>query len=119
MVRTKCIRIGKKSTKKYIFTQKIQISSNLKQIKRYYKFRLKYPTYCENVIPSNEEKLLLSGILRVLPNRTFEGARVLLMDAGKRWNHKEISIEKMLRGIVLIDQLVVSEPKTQVSNKFS
>lgn len=89
--------------------------STYELLKRFYKFRLNYPRYCQNLLPSNEKKALSSDILIPLSERTPHGCRVLLINAGKKWNTKEITIDEIFRGVMLSLDAAMAEPKTQIA----
>ncbi|XP_053998779.1 alpha-tocopherol transfer protein-like isoform X1 [Hylaeus anthracinus] len=89
--------------------------STFELMKRFYKFRLSHPRYCENLVPSNEKKTLSSEILIPLPERTSNGCRVLLINAGKKWNPKVINIDEIFRAVILSLDAAMAEPKTQIS----
>ncbi|XP_015437052.1 PREDICTED: alpha-tocopherol transfer protein-like [Dufourea novaeangliae] len=84
-------------------------------IKRFYKFRLNNPRYCDSLLPSSETKLLSSEILIPLPDRTAQGCRILLINAGKKWNPKVISLDEIFRAIMLSLDAAMAEPKTQIA----
>ena len=83
-------------------------------MKRFYKFNLNNPRYCLNLVPSNEKKILSSEIVIPLPNRTADGCRLLLINCGKVWNPKVISIDEIFRAVILSTEAAIVEPKTQV-----
>lgn len=84
-------------------------------MKRFYKYRVNYPKYCNNLLPSKEKKVLSSEILVPMPERTPQGCRILLVNAGKKWNPKQISIDEMFRGVMLALDAAMAEPKTQIA----
>ncbi|XP_076167083.1 alpha-tocopherol transfer protein [Ptiloglossa arizonensis] len=89
--------------------------STFELMKRFYKFRLSHPRYCENLLPTLEKKTLSSEILIPLPERTAQGCRVLLINTGKKWNTKLISLDEIFRSVMLSMDAAISEPKTQIA----
>ncbi|XP_076243160.1 clavesin-1 isoform X2 [Calliopsis andreniformis] len=84
-------------------------------MKRFYHYRLGHSRFCKNLLPSNEKKVLSSEILIPLPDRTPEGCRLLLINAGKKWTTKTIGIDEIFRSVMLSLDAAMSEPKTQVA----
>ena len=89
------------------------------QMKRFYKYRVSHPKFCENLYPSNERAVLLSGTLTPFPRRIEEGCRVIVIEGGKRWKPKEVSLDQIFRGGILFLEAAISEPTTQVSRLLS
>ncbi|KAE8740317.1 hypothetical protein FOCC_FOCC014165 [Frankliniella occidentalis] len=56
--------------------------SAYERMQNFFKFKVKYPKYCANLIPSRERNVFEQGILTVFPNRDHLGRRVLLIEAG-------------------------------------
>lgn len=84
-------------------------------IKRYYAFKLKHNDMYDNLVPSREENIFKSNVLTVLPNRDQCGRRILLLELGKKWKHKEVSLDEVFKGCVLFLEAAMLEPETQVS----
>lgn len=93
-----------------IQTREILIS----QLKRYYKFKLNNPRFCLDLLPSNEQKVLISEIAIPLPERTADGCRVILFNTGKQWNPKIITGDEIFRATILLMEAAIIEAKTQV-----
>lgn len=89
--------------------------SGLELMKRFYKFRLNNPRYCDNLVPSVDEKPFAAELVIPLPDRTPDGCRVLLINAGKKWNPKQVSLDNIFRSCMLSLDAAVAEPKTQIS----
>lgn len=93
---------------------------SISQMKKFYKFKLNNPRFCLDLVPSNEQKVLRSDIAIPLPDRTADGCRMILINAGKQWNPKIISGDEILRTTMLLIEMAIFEPKTQVRwRKFS
>lgn len=86
-------------------------------MRRFYSFRLKNPRYCHELVPKNEKNVLVSGILTLLPERS-DGCRVLIIESGKRWKPKQVSLDQIFRGVMLGLEAAMSEPITQVIFMF-
>ena len=83
-------------------------------MKRFYKFRQCNPKYCKQLLPKNEKTLLTSEILTLLPGRS-DGCRILIIESGKKWKPKLVSLDQIFRGVMLALEAAMSEPKTQVN----
>ncbi|XP_018055044.1 PREDICTED: uncharacterized protein LOC108691682 [Atta colombica] len=83
-------------------------------IKRYYRFRLNYPHIYTDLLVTKQKTALCAGLIYPLPIRTQKGSRVLIVEAGKRWKPKEVSINDFFKGMLLILYLAMVEYKTQV-----
>lgn len=84
-------------------------------MKRFYKYRVNHPRYCNNLVPTKEKNILCSEILVPLPDRTPQGCRILLINAGKQWNPKKVHIDEIFRGVMLSLDAAMAEPKTQIA----
>lgn len=84
-------------------------------IKRYYAFKLKHNDIYTNLVPSREENIFKSNVLTVFPNRDQYGRRILLLELGKKWKHKEVSLDEVFKGCVLFLEAAMLEPETQVA----
>lgn len=86
-------------------------------MKRFYNFRREHPNICRELVPSKERAVFKSGVITPLPRRCADGARILLIEGGKRWKPRELSLEEILKGAMLALEAAMSEPKTQVKKK--
>ncbi|KAJ8684226.1 hypothetical protein QAD02_020018 [Eretmocerus hayati] len=89
--------------------------SALKVIKNFYKYQKNHPEFFENLIPSNERAIYTSGVLTPLPHRTADGVRVVVIENGRKWNPKKVTLNQIVRGSMAALELAMLEPKTQVS----
>jgi len=85
-----------------------------KLIRNYYQFKEKHHDVYEDLIPSNEANIFKHNILVVVPNRDQLGRRILLLELGKRWKHKEVSLDEVFKGCVIFLEAATLEPETQV-----
>ncbi|KAF7992240.1 hypothetical protein HCN44_001565 [Aphidius gifuensis] len=83
-------------------------------MKRFYRFRINHPRYCENLLPVNEHVTFSSGVLMSFPLRSKDGCRVVLVRGGKIWKPKEVSLDQIFRGLMLLLDAAIVEPTTQV-----
>ncbi|XP_011505205.1 PREDICTED: alpha-tocopherol transfer protein-like isoform X2 [Ceratosolen solmsi marchali] len=89
--------------------------STFKLIQRFYEYQKNHPEFFDNLLPSNERAIFTSEILTPLPLRTSDGLRIFVIQAGRKWNPKEVSLNQIFRGVILNLIVAISEPKTQVS----
>ncbi|SPP85483.1 alpha-tocopherol transfer protein-like isoform X2 [Drosophila guanche] len=83
-------------------------------IKRYYSFKVKHSDVYNNLKPSGEANIFQSNILTVFPNRDQCGRRVLVLELGKRWKHKQVSLDEVFKGAVIFLEAAMLEPETQI-----
>ncbi|EFN60569.1 Alpha-tocopherol transfer protein-like [Camponotus floridanus] len=84
-------------------------------IKRFYRFRQNYPHIFIHLLPSKEKIAFCANLIYPLPFRAKDGTRILLIEGGKRWNPKEVSINDFFKGVMLCLLLSLGEPKTQIA----
>lgn len=83
-------------------------------IQRYYQFKVKHADMYLDLSPSREANIFKQNILAVFPNRDQLGRRILLLELGKRWRHKEVTLDEVFKGCVLFLEAAMLEPETQV-----
>ncbi|XP_037909600.1 alpha-tocopherol transfer protein-like isoform X2 [Hermetia illucens] len=83
-------------------------------IKRYYAFKVKHHDMYDGLVPSREANIFNQNILTVFPNRDQLGRRILLLELGKKWKHKEVTLDEVFKGCVLYLEAAMLEPETQV-----
>ncbi|XP_055594964.1 alpha-tocopherol transfer protein-like isoform X2 [Uranotaenia lowii] len=83
-------------------------------IQRYYQFKVKHADMYMDLSPSRETNIFKQNILAVFPNRDQLGRRILLIELGKRWKHKEVTLDEVFKGCVLFLEAAMLEPETQV-----
>lgn len=88
--------------------------ASISQAKRFYRFKQNNPRYCDKLLPSTERKVFSSGIVIPLPERNANGSRLMLVNCGKLWNTKVITIDEIFRSVMLSLTAALAEPKTQV-----
>ncbi|XP_015592326.1 alpha-tocopherol transfer protein-like [Cephus cinctus] len=100
---------------KFLRPCKWYAKSAFELMKRFYKYRLSHPRICEGLVPSKEKAIFISGILTPLPLRCNSGERILLLESGRKWKPKEISLEQIFKGVMLALEAAMAEPTTQVA----
>ncbi|XP_017766979.1 PREDICTED: alpha-tocopherol transfer protein-like [Eufriesea mexicana] len=83
-------------------------------MKRFYKYKQNNPRYCDKLLPSTEKKVLSSGIVIPLPERNASGCRIVVVNCGKQWNTKLISVDEIYRAVMLSLFAAIAEPKSQI-----
>lgn len=84
-------------------------------VKRYYAFKVKHHDTYNELTPSKEANIFRHNILTVFPNRDQLGRRVLLLELGKKWKHKEVCLDEVFKGAVLFLEAAMLEPESQVN----
>lgn len=84
-------------------------------IKRYYGFKQKHAEIYEGLTPSKESNIFQQNILTVQPNKDQLGRRILIIELGKKWKHKQCSLDEVFKGCVLFLEAAMLEPMTQVA----
>ncbi|XP_011638074.1 alpha-tocopherol transfer protein-like [Pogonomyrmex barbatus] len=84
-------------------------------LKRYYRFRQHYPHIFDNLLITKERTALCAGLIYPLPLRTKEGCRLMIIEVGKRWKPKEVSIDDFFKGLMIILYLAMTEYRTQIA----
>lgn len=84
-------------------------------IKRYYSFKVKHANVYDGLTPSKEANIFKANILTVFPNRDQLGRRILLLELGKRWKHKEVTLDEVFKGAVLFLEAAMLENETQIN----
>ncbi|XP_070499190.1 alpha-tocopherol transfer protein-like isoform X2 [Chironomus tepperi] len=100
---------------RFLRPTKYYYESAFELIKRYYAFKIKHYEIYNGLKPSKEENIFKANILSVFPNRDQLGRRILLLELGKKWNHKEVTLDEVFKGVVLFLEAAMLEPETQVN----
>lgn len=56
------------------------------QIKHFYTMMSKYGEACRDIVPGKVQHVFQGDILKLLPNRDQHGRRILVLDAGSKYN---------------------------------
>ncbi|KAL1124739.1 hypothetical protein AAG570_001362, partial [Ranatra chinensis] len=99
----------------FLRATKFYPESAFQKICNMYRFRYNNPKYGANLIPSQDRNVFCHSILSALPYRDQHGRRILIAEVGKKWNVREVSLTEIARGVMLIVDAAIMEPKTQIS----
>ncbi|KRT81285.1 CRAL-TRIO domain containing protein [Oryctes borbonicus] len=99
---------------KYLRPHKFYSTSAFRVMRKFYKFKLKYPKYSSSLLPVTVEKAYLDEIVYFFPKRTSAGARVMSINVGNRWNPKEVSLTILIKALLVALEIAMAEPRTQV-----
>lgn len=99
----------------YLRAAHFNLDGAFKKITDYYRFKQKYFDYCGNLLPQNECRAFQNNLLTVLPNRDKHGRRILVVQAGKKWDPSACSVKELVRGVMMIVKAAILEPVTQIS----
>lgn len=92
--------------------------SALNLLKKFYGFKLENPKYAKNVTPFCVKKVFDTEVKVILPTRSKTGCRLLVLNAGKKWNTKLIKIDDIIRSMIVTIEIAMLEPKTQVAGVY-
>ncbi|XP_074097677.1 clavesin-2-like [Cotesia typhae] len=84
-------------------------------MKRFYRYRVTHSRYCDNLTPIVDRQIFISGVITPLPSRTDDGCRLVLIEGGSKWKPKEVTLDQIFRGVMLLLDAAIVEPATQVS----
>ncbi|GJQ82461.1 hypothetical protein Trydic_g14452 [Trypoxylus dichotomus] len=99
---------------KYLRPHKFYPTSAFRVMRKFYKFKLKYPKYSSSLLPVTVEKAYLDEIVYFFPKRTSAGARIMSINVGSRWNPKEVSLTILIKALLVALEIAMAEPRTQV-----
>lgn len=100
---------------KFLRPRKYYADSAYKLIRSYYKCKKKYPKYCENLLPHTGIQGFRYGIVQSQPRRTQDGARILVVNVGGKWDPSQVSLEEVFRSVQLCLEAAILEQSTQVN----
>lgn len=83
-------------------------------MKRYFNYHKDRPRYCADLMPKNERAVFTSRVLTPLPIRAEDGSRIIVIQGGKLWNPKEVSVDQTFKGLMILINTFLNEPATQV-----
>ncbi|XP_073988223.1 alpha-tocopherol transfer protein-like [Rhodnius prolixus] len=89
--------------------------STYEKVIKAYKFREKNAKYFADLNPHIERNVFEKNVFAVLPYRDNYGRRTIIIEAGKKWNPKTVSLLEFVRGVVTIIEAAQLEPKTQIA----
>nr|CAI5834098.1 unnamed protein product [Callosobruchus analis] len=85
-----------------------------KIMRKFYKFKVKHPKYGINITPHCVRPVFEQEVFRFLPSRATEGARVMIINVGTKWNPKLVKLEDMFKAQMVAIEIAMLEPKTQL-----
>ncbi|XP_044011435.1 alpha-tocopherol transfer protein-like isoform X1 [Aphidius gifuensis] len=100
---------------KFLRPCKWYATSAFEMMKRYFNYRKDRPRFCTNLMPKNERAVFTSRVLTPLPLRAKDGSRIIVIQGGKLWNPKEVSVDQSFRGLMILIDTFLNEPATQIS----
>ncbi|XP_030752415.1 alpha-tocopherol transfer protein-like [Sitophilus oryzae] len=100
---------------KFLRPFKFNADLAFKVMKKFYKFKVKYPRYGGfNVTPEGVRHVFDNEVFVMMPTRSRTGGRIMIVNAGSKWNPKVVSLEDMFRSVMVAIEIAMMEPKTQV-----
>ncbi|XP_026470080.1 clavesin-1-like [Ctenocephalides felis] len=94
---------------------KFYAKSALELMRRIAQFRKDYNSILDNLMPEDERVAFCDNdVVNVLTNRDQLGRRVLIVNAGGKWDPKKVSSDQMFRMFYLIHEAAMLEPETQI-----
>jgi len=84
-------------------------------IKRYYRFKQKFPKYCKNLTPATARVGFENNVIKFQPKRDQNGARILILHGGREWNPSIVPLADLFKAIQLSLEVAMLEPMTQVN----
>ncbi|EFA03469.2 alpha-tocopherol transfer protein [Tribolium castaneum] len=100
---------------KFLRPFKFYPDSAFRVLKKFYKFKLKHPKYGVDVTPNSVRHVFDNEVFVFLPTRTPTGSRIMIINAGTKWNPKDVAVADMFRAIMVAIEIAMLEPKTQVA----
>ncbi|XP_055682215.1 alpha-tocopherol transfer protein-like [Lutzomyia longipalpis] len=99
---------------KFLRARDYDVPDTFKLIKKYYRFKIKYSDIYKDFIPSKMTRLYEHQIFLGSPEKDDMGRRILILEVGKKWKHKIVSVKELFRVCILIMEAASLEPNSQV-----
>uniref|UniRef100_A0A1L8DYV1 Putative phosphatidylinositol transfer protein sec14 n=1 Tax=Nyssomyia neivai TaxID=330878 RepID=A0A1L8DYV1_9DIPT len=99
---------------KFLRPCKFYPESAFERMKKYYKFKIKYKKYAEDLVPRSVRHVFEKEIIYLSPLRTKNGCRILILEI-KKWKLNECSLDDIFRTVEVCLEAAMAEPKTQVN----
>ncbi|XP_055710899.1 alpha-tocopherol transfer protein-like [Phlebotomus papatasi] len=99
---------------KFLRPCKFYPESALERIKKYYRFKIKYKKYAEDLVPRTVRHVLEKEVIYLSPLRTKNGCRILILEI-KKWKLNECTLDELFRTVEICLEAAMAEPKTQVN----
>nr|XP_019932619.2 alpha-tocopherol transfer protein-like [Aedes albopictus]XP_029719838.1 alpha-tocopherol transfer protein-like [Aedes albopictus]XP_029719987.1 alpha-tocopherol transfer protein-like [Aedes albopictus] len=100
---------------KFLRPCKFYPSSAFALIQRYYRFKLKHPDACEELLPSTVQHVYDEDLLHFQPLRDQNGCRILVMQVGRKWKPSKVSLNDLFRAMQVALEAGMTEPRTQLN----
>lgn len=100
---------------KFLRPCKFYPASAFALIQRYYRFRLKHPDACEELLPSTVQHVYNEDLLHFQPLRDQNGCRILVMQVGRKWKPSKVSLNDLFRAMQVALEAGMTEPRTQLN----
>lgn len=100
---------------KFLRPSKFYAKSAYELMKRYYKFKIKYPKYCHNLVPATGKLGFEHNIVNFQPKRDQHGRRILILRGGALWDPSQVTVLDIFRALQLSLEAAMLEPMTQVN----
>ncbi|XP_014219784.1 clavesin-1 [Copidosoma floridanum] len=89
--------------------------SALALMRRIADFKQKHAALLDNITPSDEKYAFMEhNVINVLKHRDHKRRRVMIVNAGGKWDPSKISADQMFRLFYMVHEAAVLEPETQV-----
>lgn len=69
---------------KFLRPTKFYAKSAFELINRYYKFKVKYPKYCDNLMPATAKRPFEHNVVNYQPRRDQHGRRILILSGASK-----------------------------------
>lgn len=100
---------------KFLRPTKFYAKSAYDLMRRYYKFKQKYPKYCANLLPHTGKVGFEHQNIQLHPRRTQDGSRIFIVRVGSKWDPGQVSLVELFRAVQLSLEAAILEPLTQVN----
>jgi len=84
------------------------------RMKKFYKLKQKHPKLFDDLYPTNVRHVYEQDIIKLVPLRDKSGARILLMEVGKKWKPAKCSLNDLFRSVLIAITASMREPTTQI-----
>ncbi|XP_053697210.1 alpha-tocopherol transfer protein-like [Sabethes cyaneus] len=84
-------------------------------IQRYYRFKLKHPEICKDLLPATVKHVYEEGLVFFQPLRDQNGSRILVLEVGKKWKPSKVPLNDLFRAMQVALEAGMTEPRTQLN----
>ena len=100
---------------RFLRAKKFDLSRAEQLYINYHVIRHKNSEVLGEISPQAAERVLDSGMVTVLPHRTKDGCRVMVIRPS-RWDRVEIKVEEVLKAVLVVLDRLLEEEETQASD---